>query len=52
MTDAILNRRRLLAGTAAALSAPVAILPALNGTGDHSGLQEQELRALLGDAPA
>ena len=29
MTDAILNRRRLLAGTAAALSAPVAAVPAL-----------------------
>ena len=31
MTDAILNRRRLLAGTAAALSAPVAAVPALAG---------------------
>ncbi len=29
MTDAILNRRRILAGTAVALSAPVAAVPAL-----------------------
>ena len=31
MTDPTLNRRRVLAGTAAALSAPVAALPALAG---------------------